>query len=122
MFESRHRSVGRIRERGESTGGRERAVVVACIGGMRAIPALVVTGGDAPGVWCVAWEFLWVLDAIFEIDAGKIATIFEIVREAIARMRVECHVGVVREKERTTGTDADVKLDSKVGVAVCVVV
>src|SRR5690348_3184280 len=98
MFKRGHRCLRRIWERGESAGGRERAVVVARVGSMRTVAALIVAGGDAPGVWSVTRKLLWILDAVFEIDAGEIAIIFEIVGEAIPRMRIEGQVRVMCEK------------------------
>src|SRR5262245_53969447 len=89
---------------------------------MRVIFKLVVARGDSPGVRAVTGKMSGVASAVFEIDEREVAVVFEIICVAIPTVRIETHVGVMGEKERTTGTHPDVEFNSFVSVVVCVVI
>src|SRR5262249_27437827 len=104
------------------TSGRERAVIVSGVRRMRVIFKLVVARGDSPGVRAVTRKMSGIASAILEIDQRKIAVVFEIICIAIANVRIETHIGVMGEKERTTGTHPDVEFNSFVSEAVRIMI
>ncbi len=65
---------------------------------------------------------LRVPDAIFEVYEGQVAIVVEIIRITIAEMRIETHIRIVREKQRTAAADAHIQLDPIIGVAVDIVI
>ena len=61
-------------------------------------------------------------NAVRQIDERNVAIVFKIICVAVALVRIETHVGIMREKERSSAADADIEFGPFIDMPILVTV
>src|SRR3954464_2625536 len=86
---------------------------------MGVISFIVIAGGQAPAVGAIAFELLWIVDAVGVVDERMVLILFPVISVLIFQTSgVESEEGVVSKEEGTAIREAQRKGDAIVAAAV----